>query len=166
MIFLQQYNLSSNALTVRVAQALETWLLSQRLEFEQDTDRYRISDLFILTCCVHQQQHKISSVGGDETQLCWKKVIQDFIPLSLQSSSRSGHRLNINCNAMPTTATWSDLSGLFHAKELLEVSVVSPIKFHKVYFGIKLPRGILLYGPSGCGKTYPMSSQWCHLQRT
>ena len=109
----------------------------------------------------------MSSVGGDRIQLGWKKVVGNYTPLSMQSSSIT-HSFNVHSNVTVNTA-WSDVGGLFRAKELLEEAIVSPIKFYKVYskcVGIKLPRGILLYGPSGCGKTYIVSAlaNRCHLK--
>lgn len=53
------------------------------------------------------------------------------------------------------TVKWSDIGGLKYIKrelhELIELPIKNPKKFEK--YGIKPPRGILLYGPPGCGKT-------------
>ncbi|MEM4947476.1 MAG: AAA family ATPase, partial [Thermosphaera sp.] len=50
---------------------------------------------------------------------------------------------------------WSDVGGLREVKQALRESVEWPLKTPEVYerFGIKPPKGILLYGPPGCGKT-------------
>jgi hypothetical protein len=47
MVFLRNRYYSSD---IVVAHAMDSWLLSQRLHIEQDTDGYRPSDLFILAC--------------------------------------------------------------------------------------------------------------------
>mgnify|MGYP000268166514 CR=1 FL=1 len=53
------------------------------------------------------------------------------------------------------TVHWEDVGGLEDVKqklrEMVEMPLRDPEKFKK--FGIKPPRGILLYGPPGCGKT-------------
>ncbi|MCY0868883.1 MAG: CDC48 family AAA ATPase [Desulfurococcus sp.] len=50
---------------------------------------------------------------------------------------------------------WSDIGGLEDVKRTLRESVELPLKHPEVYerFGIKPPKGVLLYGPPGCGKT-------------
>lgn len=53
------------------------------------------------------------------------------------------------------TVRWSDIGGYENVKQQLRESVEWPIKFPEkfVKFGIKPPRGVLLYGPPGCSKT-------------
>lgn len=50
---------------------------------------------------------------------------------------------------------WSDIGGLFDAKQALTSMVLKPIKYKKIFENtpMKLPRGILLYGFPGCGKS-------------
>lgn len=50
---------------------------------------------------------------------------------------------------------WSDIGGLEKVKKELRESIEWPLKYPERFkkFGIKPPRGILLYGPPGCGKT-------------
>jgi transitional endoplasmic reticulum ATPase len=50
---------------------------------------------------------------------------------------------------------FSDVGGLEDAKKTLRENVEYPLKYPELYerFGIKPPRGVLLYGPPGCGKT-------------
>ncbi|MEM1583314.1 MAG: CDC48 family AAA ATPase [Nitrososphaerota archaeon] len=50
---------------------------------------------------------------------------------------------------------WEDVGGLDEVKQRLVEAVEWPLKYPEKFekFGIKPPRGILLYGPPGCGKT-------------
>ena len=50
---------------------------------------------------------------------------------------------------------WSDIGGLSETKRIVREAVEWPIARAKELkeFGIKPPRGVLLYGPPGCGKT-------------
>jgi transitional endoplasmic reticulum ATPase len=51
--------------------------------------------------------------------------------------------------------SWSDIGGLDEVKQVLVENVILPLKNPDLYekYGIKPPRGLLLYGPPGCGKT-------------
>lgn len=53
------------------------------------------------------------------------------------------------------TVRWTDIGGYDNVKQQLREAVEWPIKFPEkfVKFGIKPPRGVLLYGPPGCSKT-------------
>ncbi|ADV65387.1 CDC48 family AAA ATPase [Desulfurococcus mucosus] len=50
---------------------------------------------------------------------------------------------------------WSDIGGLEEVKRSLRENVELPLKHPEIYekYGIKPPKGVLLYGPPGCGKT-------------
>jgi len=50
---------------------------------------------------------------------------------------------------------WSDIGGLEDVKRKLREAVEWPLKHPEKFkkFGIKPPKGVLLYGPPGCGKT-------------
>lgn len=50
---------------------------------------------------------------------------------------------------------WSDIGGLGEVKKLLREYIELPLKHPDIYekYGLKPPKGVLLYGPPGCGKT-------------
>ncbi|MBT9168354.1 MAG: ATP-dependent zinc metalloprotease FtsH [Syntrophomonadaceae bacterium] len=52
--------------------------------------------------------------------------------------------------------TWDDVSGLDQVKQVLRESIEWPLAHPAVLtrYGIKVPKGVLLFGPPGCGKTY------------
>jgi len=51
--------------------------------------------------------------------------------------------------------TWNDIGGLHEVKQILRENIELPLKHPELYerYGLKPPRGVLLYGPPGCGKT-------------
>ncbi|MEM4703809.1 MAG: CDC48 family AAA ATPase [Candidatus Bathyarchaeia archaeon] len=53
------------------------------------------------------------------------------------------------------TVHWEDIGGLEEVKQELKEAVEWPLKNPEMFkrFGIKPPKGILIYGPPGCGKT-------------
>ena len=53
------------------------------------------------------------------------------------------------------TVHWEDIGGLEDVKKELREAVEWPLKNSEIFkrFGIRPPKGILLYGPPGCGKT-------------
>ena len=53
------------------------------------------------------------------------------------------------------TVHWEDIGGLEDVKKELREAVEWPLKNPEIFkrFGIRPPKGILLYGPPGCGKT-------------
>lgn len=52
--------------------------------------------------------------------------------------------------------TWDDVSGLDEVKQVLRETIEWPLAHPAVLtrYGIKVPKGVLLFGPPGCGKTY------------
>lgn len=51
--------------------------------------------------------------------------------------------------------TLEDIGGMQELKKEVEMLILNPMKYGELFakFGVRKPRGILLYGPPGCGKT-------------
>lgn len=98
----------------------------------------------------------------------YKNKIQEFIKRNkvddslfeqeLQKNNESTNQNEINDNShievVKPNTTFSDVAGISSVKEELEeiVDFLNNPKKYKEY-GIKLPKGVLLYGPPGVGKT-------------
>ena len=83
-------------------------------------------------------------------------ILERFTPLSKQA---------LKLEPTQSHMAWSDIGGLFQAKDTLSSIVLRPIKYRKIFqhAPISLPRGILLFGFPGCGKTciVPALAQEC-----
>ena len=51
--------------------------------------------------------------------------------------------------------TWQDVGGMENLKKQLKQAVEWPLKHKDGFrkFGVKPPKGLLMYGPPGCSKT-------------
>lgn len=99
-----------------------------------------------------QQLLRRQIMGVDEITT----ILERFTPLSEQA---------LKLEPTQSHMAWSDIGGLFQAKDTLSSIVLSPIKYRKIFqhAPISLPRGILLFGFPGCGKTciVPALAQEC-----
>jgi SpoVK/Ycf46/Vps4 family AAA+-type ATPase len=81
----------------------------------------------------------------------FNKIVQDeidtFVPIS---------RVTASVENRQSSPSWSQVGGLYTAKEQLTATILRPSLYRRIYDSsqVRLPRGILLFGPAGCGKTY------------
>ena len=90
--------------------------------------------------------------GDQEKALSTMQIkFEDFL-VAFKSIVPSGLR---EVNIEIPEVRFSDIGGLEEVKQILRENVEYPLKHQELYekFGIKPPRGVLLYGPPGCGKT-------------
>jgi len=87
----------------------------------------------------------------DELLASIKVTFEDFM-FAYRSIVPSGLR---EIHVEVPDVRWSDIGGLEEVKRALRESVEIPLRHPEIYekYGIKPPKGILLYGPPGCGKT-------------
>lgn len=81
-----------------------------------------------------------------------QRIVQDF----QQSHSIAASQFRSRAGYVDVQVTrWSDIAGLHEAKNVLQQTVLRPLKYASVYrqFGVRPSTGILLYGPPGTGKT-------------
>ena len=87
----------------------------------------------------------------DELLTSIKITFEDFL-FAYRSIVPSGLR---EIHVEVPDVRWSDIGGLEEVKRSLRENVELPLRYPEIYerYGIKPPRGVLLYGPPGCGKT-------------
>lgn len=109
------------------------------------TDGFRPRDLLLLAAKV---RHTIKDAATDccptHVAACTSRALERFMPLRQLSVSEG------RC------ADWSDIGGLFRAKEVLTSTILNPAKYRRIYAkaNMRLPRGVLVFGSPGCGKSY------------
>lgn len=126
---------------VSLTSAFSELLLGRRI------DGYRPKDLSLLASRVkHMLQCDGDGFSQDNVARCVKLALEDFTPL---------RQLSVN-EGTAGAAAWSDIGGLFKAKEALTSAMLNPSKYRRIYSkaAIRLPRGVLLFGSPGSGKSF------------
>ncbi len=79
----------------------------------------------------------------------------DLMAAMLRSLGDGGGSSEKKISKPEKVITWADVIGQEDAKEALRSAIEDPIKHADIYaaFGMRAPKGVLLYGPPGCGKT-------------
>lgn len=83
-----------------------------------------------------------------------------FIATASSLSRVSGQRGGIRVRRIGPLPSFKDVGGLHEIKRVLYETIILPLKNRSLMekYGVRLPRGILLYGPPGCGKTLLMKA--------
>jgi transitional endoplasmic reticulum ATPase len=95
-------------------------------------------------------------------------LIRDSLLMSVESNSKldsatltqtlqryNGPSVTGHHGVTNTNVSWATVAGLHRLKQKIQESVVDPIlrSARLADYGLKPPRGVLLYGPPGCSKT-------------
>ncbi|CAG8438553.1 16248_t:CDS:10 [Acaulospora morrowiae] len=103
-------------------------------------------------------------VGADLAAVCREAGLK-AIKRAIEEKREQNIRITINDmndamgeirpSAMREAIYWSDIGGQQEIKQKLKESIEWPLKHPEKFskFGIRPPKGILLYGPPGCSKT-------------
>ena len=126
--------------------------------FSKQTESFLPRDLKVVAAKV-ALKHQIDSLKSPKKALAMddiEMIISRYTPLAQQS-------LHLRRSEAPIKFT--DIGGLFEAKQSLSSIILKPIKYNCIYkhTPISLPRGLLLYGFPGCGKSciVPAIAQEC-----
>lgn len=108
------------------------------------TNNFSVGDFWNLSM---EFRLRLPSISGDP-QACLQAVKQSI-------SDTKPITLNFQDAVTTPKVHWHEIGGYHHVKELLQHSVILPLKHPEVFktFGLKPSRGVLLYGPPGCSKT-------------
>ena len=130
-------------------------------DFGKRTEGFRPRDLAVVATRVSLALDGIQTESETQNLNLVKAVdgsLNGFVPISLQG---------VRAEDTTSSVSWSQIGGLFGAKDYLSSSILRPVKYHRVYqhSPIRLPRGIVLYGPPGCGKSFlvPALAKECGL---
>ena len=108
------------------------------------TNNFTVGDFWNLAM---EFRLRLADTAGD-SQKCLhavKESISETKPITL----------NFQDAVTTPKVRWNEIGGYGHVKQLLQHSVILPLKHPEVFktFGLKPSRGVLLYGPPGCSKT-------------
>lgn len=95
-----------------------------------------------------------AAIGGTKPSVSFDQV-REFEALADRYGRRSEKPAEINVVERRKLG-WDDLAGLDGVKEALREAIELPLERPGLFkeYGIKPPRGVLLFGPPGCGKTF------------
>lgn len=95
----------------------------------------------------------VSAIGGAKPSLTLD-MLRTYEKIADQYGRRSRKPARVEVVARADLG-WDDVVGLEEVKNALREAVEMPLVHSEVFqeYGVKPPKGVLLYGPPGCGKT-------------
>jgi len=147
-----------------------TLIYSTIRSFGKKTESFKPRDLSVITSRVDHLLHTTTLSGNQNTT--------PPVGLSINEEDVASAVLQILSSYTPISqqlvgaevtqyTNWTEIGGLFQAKEQLTETILRPVKYKALYekAPIKLPRGVLLFGYPGCGKSYlvPALAKECGL---
>ena len=142
--------------------------LAENVDFDKlaaITERFTGADIqaackeAILEGVVRGQQSVISMntlvnvIRGAKPSVTFE-MLRNYEKIADQYGRRSQKQVKTNVVAK-AQVEWEDVAGLDEVKQALQEAVEMPLNHSEVFqeYGVKPPKGVLLYGPPGCGKT-------------
>ncbi|XP_067647773.1 uncharacterized protein [Eurosta solidaginis] len=108
------------------------------------TQGFVAGDLALLIKNIERQQLRLNGPGKVVTLV--KTALNEVKPTSVHASDVEVRKI---------TEGFEFIGGMDKLKRTLEVNILAGLRQKEIYkiFGLKLPKGLLLYGPPGCAKT-------------
>src|SRR5262249_29126312 len=95
-----------------------------------------------------------TAIGGMKPSVTFK-LLREYEEIADQYGRRGARPETIQV-VERAPLTWDDVAGLEEVKEALREAIELPLTRPELFteYGIKPPKGVLLFGPPGCGKTF------------
>ncbi|GAX19354.1 hypothetical protein FisN_4Lh067 [Fistulifera solaris] len=119
---------------------------SGRLSVSRITEEYRARDIRHLALRVAKKLEGALPDALPEFGKILNEEITNYVPMS---------QVNALVERVDLSTSWTDIGGLFRAKQALLETIIRPSVYPRIYANSKVrqPNGILLFGPPGTGKT-------------